>query len=575
VVVDPSTNCPSRGREVLITPEDIVYPDLNVKQTGLQISCMPGVGSAELSVTANGEASGGPRYTFEWFANASASGTVIETESVLSDVSAGTYSVTAHDNQTNCSISDSYIIEDDTQLFIPVISMASQPRTLCVGTDGEIFARVLNRSPLYPYPYNATTFAADLYFGATPNLAGSPEMPGISNTPGTIGNFSEGHLNEGFYTVRITDTNTGCFAVATEEIKDLRILPIVNVKELAAVTNCDPARPNGVASVMADGTISGYTFDWYEGSAVAGIPIYSGAQFGELKVKPQQYTIRVTNTLTGCFSDANTDIENGTVAIPAATIEVLSHVTSCVLDNGALMAYVGSDKNTSGYVFNWYDGTVENPPADNVGEIYDELAVGQYSVTATSIVTGCKSPLTIGEILNEQQFPNFDFVIQNTTCDKNDGFATLVMISDVPVESIEWSNGDGPFLTGPNFTDAAAGFYVVTATTFFGCKTTKELEIKPDIRPYNGISRNGDGKNEIFQIDCIQNFPTNHVKIFNRAGTLVYEADGYDNTSTFFDGKSNKGVSPMGVNLPDGTYFYIVDKRDGTKPIAGYLEIVK
>ena len=81
--------------------------------------------------------------------------------------------------------------------------------------------------------------------------------------------------------------------------------------------------------------------------------------------------------------------------------------------------------------------------------------------------------------------------------------------------------------------------------------------------------------NEIFQIDCIQNFPTNLVKIFNRAGTLVYEAEGYDNTSTFFDGKSNKGISPMGVNLPDGTYFYIVDKRDGSKPIAGYLEIVK
>jgi hypothetical protein len=30
----------------------------------------------------------------------------------------------------------------------------------------------------------------------------------------------------------------------------------------------------------------------------------------------------------------------------------------------------------------------------------------------------------------------------------------------------------------------------------------------------------------------------------------------------------------MGNQLPDGTYFYIVDKRDGSKPVAGYLEIV-
>jgi large repetitive protein len=65
------------------------------------------------------------------------------------------------------------------------------------------------------------------------------------------------------------------------------------------------------------------------------------------------------------------------------------------------------------------------------------------------------------------------------------------------------------------------------------------------------------------------------VKIYNRAGTMVYEGFGYNNIDVKFDGKSNKGLSPMGVNLPDGTYFYIVDKRDGSKPLAGYLEIVK
>jgi hypothetical protein len=30
----------------------------------------------------------------------------------------------------------------------------------------------------------------------------------------------------------------------------------------------------------------------------------------------------------------------------------------------------------------------------------------------------------------------------------------------------------------------------------------------------------------------------------------------------------------MGNNLPDGTYFYVIDKRNGSKPLAGYLEIV-
>ncbi|MCX8492281.1 MAG: gliding motility-associated C-terminal domain-containing protein, partial [Cyclobacteriaceae bacterium] len=78
----------------------------------------------------------------------------------------------------------------------------------------------------------------------------------------------------------------------------------------------------------------------------------------------------------------------------------------------------------------------------------------------------------------------------------------------------------------------------------------------------------------IFTIDCIQNFPNNLVQVFNRAGTLVYEGNGYDNSTTYFDGKSNRGISPMGVDLPDGTYFFVIDKRDGSKPLSGYLEVV-
>ena len=64
-------------------------------------------------------------------------------------------------------------------------------------------------------------------------------------------------------------------------------------------------------------------------------------------------------------------------------------------------------------------------------------------------------------------------------------------------------------------------------------------------------------------------------KIFNRAGTLIYETEGYDNAANFFDGTSNRGISVMGLNVPDGTYYYVIDKRDGSKPVAGYLEIVQ
>ena len=71
-----------------------------------------------------------------------------------------------------------------------------------------------------------------------------------------------------------------------------------------------------------------------------------------------------------------------------------------------------------------------------------------------------------------------------------------------------------------------------------------------------------------------EEFPNNKVEIFNRAGTKVYEGNGYDNTTIYFDGKANHGFLMTGNNLPAGTYFYVINKGDGSPRRAGYLEIV-
>ena len=65
------------------------------------------------------------------------------------------------------------------------------------------------------------------------------------------------------------------------------------------------------------------------------------------------------------------------------------------------------------------------------------------------------------------------------------------------------------------------------------------------------------------------------MKIFNRAGILVYEADGYNNAEIVFRGIGEKGLYMIGEDLPDGTYFYIIDKGDGSRPNTGYLELMR
>jgi large repetitive protein len=338
---------------------------------------------------------------------------------------------------------------------------------------------------------------------------------------------------------------------------------------LAPLTICDPTRPDGVAEASVDGQIVNHFFNWYTGETPAGEAFYTGPQVSGLS--NQVYSVIAADMLTGCSDTTQVKIELNQQAIPVPNIEILSMVTSCVTDNGALTAFV--EGNQSNYIFNWYIGSQEKVAADFSGEVYDSLAIGVYGVTATSRITGCKSPIVDEEIIADPVYPDFDFDITPSSCAEADGSAELVLLNEVQVRDIIWSTQQGP-ITGPLLSNVPSGNYTVTVTSLLGCTTTKDLEIKTDIRVHNGISRNGDDANDKFFVKCIENFPTNHVKIYNRAGTLVYEADGYDNIDVYFDGKSNKGIAMMGNNLPDGTYFYIVDKQDGSKPAAGYLEIV-
>jgi hypothetical protein len=70
-------------------------------------------------------------------------------------------------------------------------------------------------------------------------------------------------------------------------------------------------------------------------------------------------------------------------------------------------------------------------------------------------------------------------------------------------------------------------------------------------------------------------FPNNNVKIFNRAGALVYVGEGYDNERIRFEGQGNRGMYVSSNHVPDGTYFYVVDPGDGRKPKAGFFELIR
>jgi gliding motility-associated-like protein len=100
----------------------------------------------------------------------------------------------------------------------------------------------------------------------------------------------------------------------------------------------------------------------------------------------------------------------------------------------------------------------------------------------------------------------------------------------------------------------------------------KENPEDPEFNIPQGFSPNGDGVNDEFVIRGISRYPNNKLTIINRWGNVVYEKDSYDNT---WNGKSTQGIRFGGDELPDGTYFYILDLGNGEKPYKGYIYISK
>ncbi|HWW42352.1 gliding motility-associated C-terminal domain-containing protein, partial [Pedobacter sp.] len=113
--------------------------------------------------------------------------------------------------------------------------------------------------------------------------------------------------------------------------------------------------------------------------------------------------------------------------------------------------------------------------------------------------------------------------------------------------------------------------YTVTATNASGCSTTESftLEVRSDYQAVdatNILSPNGDGKNDLWVVRNIDLYPNNEVKVFDRAGRIVFGQKGYNNT---WDGTYN------GVPLQEGTYYYIIDFGTGQLKQKGFITVVR
>ena len=128
----------------------------------------------------------------------------------------------------------------------------------------------------------------------------------------------------------------------------------------------------------------------------------------------------------------------------------------------------------------------------------------------------------------------------------------------------DFGNGDTSILQNPSDTYFANGSYTIYQFVYneFGCVDSTFIDITintvvDDITQLipNVISPNGDGKNDVWKLEFIQQFyPNATVEIYNQWGQQLHSSTGY---LVPWDGKFK------GEMVPEGNYYYVINLNSG------------
>ncbi len=210
----------------------------------------------------------------------------------------------------------------------------------------------------------------------------------------------------------------------------------------------------------------------------------------------------------------------------------------------------------------------------STGEVEDTITVTPPVTTEYTLYYSSGAcvdiPVSRQEVkVDTQQPPVADAGEDVTIC-----IGDTVRLSGSGGMSYAWQNDgtlDDPFIADPLANPMISTIYVLTAKNTF-CQSVDSVQVTIDLcldditDPIPQIiTPNGDGLNDIWMVNHIDYFEKNSLRIYNRWGNLVFEANPYNNT---WDGKSKSGA-----DLPDGTYFFILDPGNGAVPHKGYIII--
>jgi gliding motility-associated-like protein len=221
---------------------------------------------------------------------------------------------------------------------------------------------------------------------------------------------------------------------------------------------------------------------------------------------------------------------------------------------------IDTQLSTLEYTFQWYNGTEAEVNADPVGNIitnatdaaYTPTVVGNYTVFATNIATGCRIPASTS-LVGSYPPESISVELLSTSFSNNN----IIEVTVIGVGEYEYRLDSGLWQSENVFERLTGGEHTVYVRDLLNCNEISEVQIIIDYPKY--FTPNGDGINDTWNIKGIATQPNSEIYIFDRYGKLLKQLKA---NGTGWDGTFN------GNKIPTGDYWFVVkynEPFDGTQ----------
>ena len=359
-----------------------------------------------------------------------------------------------------------------------------------------------------------------------------------------------------FTTPELSATVTYYVAITNGQCESKRV-------PLKAIIRTKPAAPEikaagglevceGSAVELSTAANNNVTYTWLRD----GHEIASGSNTIQANASGE-YTLRVDNECGTNFS--SNKIKVHIWPIPAAP--AVQDGSSCGPGSITLTATGGAAGE-----YRWYESATASTAIANISDgTFTTPALQVSHIYYASVVkNGCES---IRVPVQAWVYPVPEAWASVPDLEIDSGKSTR--LSGSGGDSYNWSPASGldnATSANPVATPEQTTRYTLTVKNQEGCEdttsvvvTVRQLLVIP-----NAFSPNGDGVNDMWEIDNIEYFPGAEVEVYNRWGNLIFDRTNY---------QGDWNGTYRGAPLPVGAYFYVIN-IPGKSKYTGYLNIV-